>query len=174
MSASGKSTKRSRTARAARLIAGARKHFASGEVLRYASAQRTTDEVTSGLHALVVLREEVEAAKAVLAGKLRAEEAQAPALCADMDAFEAFVRAAFGNSPDALADFGLAPRKALAPLTTEQQQLAVAKRKATREVRGTVGKRARLRVKGDVVGLVSTPVKAVAMQVKVTKEPADE
>jgi hypothetical protein len=172
MSASGKSTKTSRTARAALLITGARKHFGSREILRYASTQHTSDEVTAGLQTLVDLRNEVEAAKAVLAAKLHAEEAHAPALCADMDAFEAFVRAAFGNSPDVLADFGLAPRKPPTPLTTEQQAVAVAKRKATREARGTVGKRARLRIKGDVVDVVATPVKAIPMQVKVTKEPA--
>jgi hypothetical protein len=160
MSASGKSTKRSRTARAVRLVEGARKHYESGEILRYASAQRTREEVTARLQALIDLRGEVEAAKAALAAKLHEEETLAPALCKDMDAFEAFVRVTFGDSPEALADFGLLPPKAPAPLTTEQHQVAVAKRKATREARGTRGKRARLRIKGDVVGVVTTPVKA--------------
>lgn len=162
MSASGKSTKKSRTARAALLIAGAQKHFGNEEVLRYASGQRTPAEVTASMQALIELRREVEAAKAVLATKLLAEAEQAPALCREMDDFEAFVRVVFGQSPEVLADFGLEPRKKPAPLTADQQLVAAAKRQATREARGTRGKRARLRIKGDaVVGVVVTPVKAV-------------
>jgi hypothetical protein len=47
-----------------------------------------------------------------------------------MAAYVAFVKATFGASPDALADFGLKPRKARPPLTIDQMAAAAAKRTA--------------------------------------------
>jgi len=68
------------------------------------------------------------------------------------------VKVTFGNQPDALADFGLAPPKARAPMTAEQKAVAAAKRKATRVARGTLGKKQKKAVKGAVTAtLVVTP-----------------
>jgi hypothetical protein len=75
-------------------------------------------------------------------------------------AFIAYVRSAFGNSPDVLADFGLSPKKARTPLTVEQKAAAAAKRKATRQARGTRGPKAKLSVTGNVTGVIVTPVTA--------------
>jgi hypothetical protein len=159
MSASGKSTKESRRNRARSLAAGAQKHLAGAGVLTFSSADHTLADIVDGLQTLVGLRAAVEAAKLALRMALEAEENQAPGLCAWMDAFEAYVRARFSASPDVLGDFGLAPYKERTPLTTDQQRVAVAKRNATRKARGTMGKRARLRIKGDVVGVVTAPVR---------------
>ena len=60
-------------------------------------------------------------------------------------AIAAQVYAHFGDDQDSasvLADFGLSPRK-LPETTGEQQAAAAAKRRATREARGTLGKRQR-------------------------------
>ena len=60
-------------------------------------------------------------------------------------ALEAQIRATFGDDEDVgtvLADFGLAPRKLVVP-TGEQMAAAAAKRRATREARGTMGRRQR-------------------------------
>jgi hypothetical protein len=48
-----------------------------------------------------------------------------------MAALIAYVKTAFSNSPDVLADFGLTPKKVKAPLTIAQQAAAAAKRAAT-------------------------------------------
>ena len=59
-----------------------------------------------------------------------------------------------------LADFGLAPRKEPAPKTTEEKAAAAAKAKATRQARGTTSKKQKLTVKGNVTGIIVTPVTA--------------
>ena len=50
------------------------------------------------------------------------------------------------------------PKKAKRPLTADQTAAAVAKRTSTREARGTMGKRKKLAIHGDVTGVVVTPV----------------
>jgi hypothetical protein len=151
----GKGTKADR---ARLLIAGIAKHFANAPSMAFGSATLTPAQLTTSLQALVDLRAGVEGAKATATAKVAAEKAQAPALIALMGEFVAFVKATFSNSPDVLADFGLQPKKARAPLTVEQKAAAAAKRKATRAARHTQGPKAKLAVKGNVTGVNVTPV----------------
>jgi hypothetical protein len=58
--------------------------------------------------------------------------------------------AANGNAPATLADYGLTPRKAKTPLSTEAQAQANAKIEATRKARNTMGKQQKKQVKGTV------------------------
>jgi hypothetical protein len=67
-------------------------------------------------------------------------------------AIAAQVRAQHGEtqaSGDILAEFGFAPRK-VAPRTVDDKASAVAQLRATREARGTKGKRQKAKVKGQV------------------------
>jgi hypothetical protein len=59
------------------------------------------------------------------------------------------LKVAFANSPEALADFGLSPRKAAAT-TPEKRVAAAAKAKATRAARHTMGPKQKKAVKGTV------------------------
>ena len=68
------------------------------------------------------------------------------------------VQVAFGGSIDALADFGLKPRKQPATRTPEEKAAAVAKAQATRAARHTMGPQQKKGVKGAVTGVVVTPV----------------
>ena len=77
-------------------------------------------------------------------------------------AYKRLVLAAFANDAQTLVDFGLAPPKARTPLTTEQRAARTAKGKATRTARGTTSKKQKLTVKGDVTGVVVTPVTTAA------------
>jgi len=97
--------------------------------------------------------------------------AQLPALRIRMGAFVQFLRAAFGNQPDVLADFGLRPRKAATPLTVEQKAAAAAKRKATREARNTMGPVKKRTVKGTVTGVTITPIAPPGPIAQVTATP---
>ena len=124
---------------AGKLIVGTGKHLAGVTQVLLVGGSYTPAEVTSKLQQIVTLRAGVDAAKAAAKTKLTAEEADMPALRIFMDAYVTYVKAAFGNVPDALADFGLAQKKAHAPLTIEQKAAAAAKRKATRAARGTMG-----------------------------------
>jgi hypothetical protein len=93
----------------------------------------------------------VDDAKAAAKAKIADELAQASPLRSHMAAFVAFVKVAFGKSPDVLADFGLKPRKMKTPLTIEQKAAAAAKRKATRAARHTMGTSQKKKVKGTTI-----------------------
>jgi hypothetical protein len=140
---------------AEQLVAGAKKHFASSSSLRFGGGTFTPAQVEAFLQTIVDLRTAVETAKANTRARIDAERAQMPALRTQMEAFVALVRATFGNAPDVLADFGLEPKKARTPLTTEQQAAKIAKHEATRAARHTMGRKARKSVKGTITTIVS-------------------
>jgi len=146
--------------RARQLILGTKKHFpnASAE-LQVGGATFTVTALTQLMQDCIDQRDAVEASKAAAKAKIEAERVHAPSQIAIMSAFETVVRGMFGNSPDVLADFGLAPHKVRAPLTAEKKAVAVAKRAATRAARGTMGKKKKKDVKGSVKAeLVVTPL----------------
>ena len=131
-----------RTADAAlaeKLIGGVGKRLANAGQLMIAGSTFTPAQVTDKLQQLVSLRSDVNTAKANTKAKIATEEADAPSLRLFMEAFVTFVKAAFANLPDALADFGLRPRKVPAPRTAEEKAAANAKRAATRAARGVLG-----------------------------------
>ncbi|HEY6462105.1 MAG TPA: hypothetical protein VIY73_18190 [Polyangiaceae bacterium] len=161
------------TAAAARLLAGFQKHLASVTSLTLGSVVYTPAQLIAALELLLNLRAAVLAAQATAKAKLTAEEAQAPALLVLTDALTAYVRVAFSESPDVLADFGLEPKRAPTPLTAEKQAAANAKRKATRAARGITTKAERMAKTGNVVGVIITPVLAPASPAPVvTQDPA--
>jgi hypothetical protein len=153
----GKSTV---AALAEKLIAGTGKHLGNVTQVMLTGGSYTPAEVTSKLRQIVTLRSSVDAARSAAQTKLAAEKADMPALRVFLDAYVAHVMAAFGNLPDVLADFGLAPKKARSPVTSEVKAAAAAKRKATRAARHTMGSKQKQAVKGDVVGITVTPVTA--------------
>ncbi len=77
-------------------------------------------------------------------------------------AYAHVVLVAFADATAMLADFGIAPPKARTPMTAEQLAARAAKAKATRIARGTTSKKQKLAVKGDVTGVVVTPVRSQA------------
>jgi hypothetical protein len=155
---------------AQQLIAGTNKHLGNVTQVTLAGGSYTAAQITSKLDQLVCLRADVDAAKATTQGKLAVEKTDMPALRVFMDAVVSYVKAAYGNAPDVLADFGLNP-KARTPLTVEAKAAAAAKRKATRVARNTMGSRQKKGVKGAVTGIVVTPVTA-AHPVVTTAKPA--
>jgi hypothetical protein len=164
-------SKASEMDRAEKLIAGLQKHLANVTSLKFASGDHTPVDIAKALQTLVDLHTAVDAAKSAWKAKLAAVKSQAPALRTFMRAFQSFVMTTFSESPDVLADFGLEPKKAPTPLTTEQQTVALAKREATRKARGTTGTKAKKAVTGDVVDVVTTPVKAVKQVVTPSATP---
>jgi hypothetical protein len=156
-------SKTDRVTRAQQLVAGAQKHFPNGaQELSFGSSTRTVTALTQLLQSIVDLREAVITSQSTARARVDAENAQLPALLAVSSEFETFVRSTFAKQPEVLADFGLAPRKARKPLTTEQLTAAAAKRKATRDARRVMGTQQRKAVKGDVTGVVVTPVTSPA------------
>ena len=155
-----KLTKASEVARATQLIAGIQKHLANVPSITVASAAYTPAQITAAFQLLVTLLTDVATARTVVKAKLATETAEAPALRSLISAFVSYVKLTFSKSPDVLADFGLTPKKAATPQTTEEKVVAVAKRASTRKARGTTSKKAKKAIKGNVVSVVLTPVEA--------------
>jgi hypothetical protein len=151
--------KNSQAARVKQLILGTKKHYPNGSaVLSVGGASFTVTDLTKLMQDFVDQREAVEASKAATMAKVEAERTQAPSRIATIAAFETIVRGSFGSSADVLADFGLTPRKARAPMTAEKKAVAVAKRAATRVARHTTSAKRKKDIKGAVnAALVVTP-----------------
>jgi hypothetical protein len=147
---------------AKQLIAGATKYLTGTTPVVLLGTSVTPAEITAQLQSLVNLRADVDAAKAATKAKIAAEAAASPSLRALRSAFVTYVKAAYGSSPDVLADFGIQP-KPRAPLTVEAKAAAVAKRASTRAARHTLGSKQKEEIKGDVTGVVVTPVTASAV-----------
>jgi len=116
--------------------------------------------------AIIALNAAQAAAKQAL---FTVQEAQA-----DVDpviqAYKRFVFATYFDSVATLADFHLAPPKVPAPRTVEQKAVAAAKLRATRKARGTTSKKQKLAIKGNVTGIVVTPITSPAAPVEAGKE----
>ncbi len=142
------------------VIAGAKKRIPNvNQALPVGTSTMTVAVVLGQLQSIIDNRAAVVAAQATAKAKVAAERAALPALTVIFHAFVAFIRFTFGSDPEALADFGLAPHKVPAPMTAEQKAVAAAKRKATREARGTTSAKQKKSVKGNVTAtLVVTPV----------------
>ena len=147
MSSNKKSTE---TARVQLLIAGTGKHFPNAASLAFGGATYSSVALTELFTSFLTLFTDTDAARAALKAKLVVERNQAPSLRVIISAYRTFVLATFGNSPQILADFGLSPRKAKAPLTVEAKAQVVALNKATRVARHTTGPKARAKIKGQV------------------------
>ena len=144
---------------AKQLIAGTEKHLTGATPVAFLGGSFTPAEITAKLQSLVTLRADVDAAKASTRAKLAAESANMPSLRTFMSAYVAYVKVVYGTSPDVLADFGIVP-KARAPVTAEGKVVAAAKRKATRAARHTMGTLQKKGIKGDVTGILVTPITA--------------
>jgi hypothetical protein len=156
-----KNTGKAKTvAEVTQVISGAKKRLTNGnQALPVGASTMTVAVVLGQLQAIVDNRAAVVAAQATAKAKVAAEKAAMPVLDVIFHAFVAFIRFTFGSDPEALADFGLAPHKVPAPMTAEQKAVAAAKRKATREARGTTSPKQKKSVKGNVTAvLVVTPV----------------
>ncbi len=159
---SSKRTKASDVALAEQLIAGTNKHLSTTTQVLVAGKTFTPVQITAQLEALVSLRRDVDASKAITKAKLAAEKTDMPALRTFQRAFVTFVKAAYGTTPDALADFGLQPPKPPTPPTVLAKAAAAAKRKATRAARHTMGIVQRLPLRRGTRGIPLKPSRRAA------------
>ena len=143
-------SKTTQQARALGLIAGSNKHFTGVPSVTVGGVTYALPVLLALLQSFVDLLNSVITARGPYLEALKNETAKAPALRAIVSAFRAYVVATFGNSPQVLADFGIAPRKAPLPKTAQEKVIAVEKSAATRAARHTMGKRQKAKVKGTV------------------------
>ena len=159
MSITTSNTKAAALAHVQALIAGTTKHFPNGSFTigntTYTSASLV--QVLQGLVSAMLAR---NAAETGAKDALTAEQETQTQIGPIIRAYERLVLAAFASATQTLADFGLTPPKARTPLTAQQLAARAAKAKATRTARGTTSKKQKLAVKGDVTGVVVTPITA--------------
>jgi hypothetical protein len=139
------------------LIAGTQKHFPSGQFTLGNTAYTTASLVEiltdlAGAYAAVSAAR-LNANDALAA--LRTEEAKANPVIRD---YVTFLRATFRSATAQLGDFGLQAPKARTPVSPEKRLAATAKARATRIARGTVGKKHKSTIHGDVSGVLVTPI----------------
>jgi hypothetical protein len=153
-------TRRNKTAALAQvqaLIAGTEKHFPNGS-FTLGNTAYTTATLVGALKSLeqafIVLAAAQASAKDAVT-TLRGVETTVAPLSRD---YKRFILATFSTAAQQLADFGLQAPKARKPLGSEERIAATAKMRATRRARGTTSKKQKLAIKGDVTGVVVTPV----------------
>jgi ABC-type transporter Mla subunit MlaD len=153
------STNKSKTSALTRvqaLIAGTKKNFPNGQ-FNLVGTSYTTATLVQAFQSLVDAFAPVDGAHAQVrdtVAALRAAEAKVAPL---IKAYTSFLRSTFSNAAQ-LGDFGLPAPKAHTALDTEKRAVATAKMRATRAARGTTSKKKKLAVKGDVSGVLVTPV----------------
>jgi hypothetical protein len=150
--------KRTRLTEEKNLITGLEKHLGPQGSLLVNGAKRTMREIVGTLRGRIAATTKV----AVARDAVQRAVAEERTVLAATDAFVAHLRrailVAFGSGSKALADCGIAPPKKRRALKTVEKVQAAAKGKATRKLRGTMGRRQREKIKADgKVSVVVTP-----------------
>jgi hypothetical protein len=159
MSSQQKNSKAETVARMQAMIQGLQKRFPNGQ-FTLGNKAFTTAALVQTFQGLIDAIQKVNAAQA------SAEVAVTAMTSTKADVNQVFVGLkrnllnTFGTDAETLGDFGLEPRKAPAPRTTEQKAATTAKMRATRKARGTTSKKQKLAIKGDVTGVIVTPTTA--------------
>ncbi len=143
------------------LIAGTQKHFPNGS-FTLGKTVFTTDSLVKLFQSLATALQSLNAAQSSAKDALttvRGIEAQVKPV---IELYKRFLRVTFGSATSDLADFAMQPPKARKVLSAQEKTAAAVKGQATRAKRGTTSKKQKLAVKGDVTGVVVTPVTALA------------
>ena len=157
MNGTSKSSKVTASARVQALIAGTQKHFPTSSIT-LGNATYTAASLVELLKSLADAIAVVDAAHASAKDAVTALRGAQAKVGPVMLAYKRWLITTFGTATQTLADFGVQPHKARTPRTSAQNAAAAAKRRATRQARGTTGKKAKLAIKGDVTGVIVTPV----------------
>jgi hypothetical protein len=139
------------------LIAGTQKNAPNGS-FTFGGVTYTAATLDQLFQSLIDALSAADAAKAAWKAALSKAQGVRANVLPVVRGYKALLLATDGNAPDVLADYGLTPRKARAPLSTDAQAVANAKSKATREARHTMGSVEKKSVKGNVTSVTVTPV----------------
>jgi len=153
------------------LMAGTEKHFPNGS-FTLGNATYTTASLVQAIKVLADALTVLAAAHASTRDAGTAVREAGTTVIPLVRDYRNFLRATFSTTTAQLADFGLAPPKARSPLSSEKRVAAAAKMRATRAARGTTSKKQKLAVKGDVTGVLVTPITAAGPSSPPTAAPA--
>jgi hypothetical protein len=152
-------TKATTLARLQALITGLQNHFPTGN-FTIGNASYTTASLVLLLQGLADAITAANAAQASAKDAVAALRGAKAKVGPTLVALRRILVAMFSGSTPTLAEFGLEPPKARQPKPVVEKAAAAAKAKATRQARGTKSPKAKRAIKGDVTGVVVTPVTA--------------
>ncbi len=154
------------------LIDGLQVKFPNGS-LQFGGATFTTATLVGLLKSLIDAIKATNEAQASAKNALIAERSVKQKALPTIRDLKQFLQTTFGNDVQALALFGLEPRKVPAKKSGEQLAAAAAKAEATRNARGTTSKKQKLAVKGNVTGVLVTPITTAGPSSQPTAAPAE-
>jgi hypothetical protein len=143
------------------LVDGLKKHEATLPTTMVGGVTTKTSDVIAVLLADIAAANAVEPARAAWQTAVQAARDQRAKAKPVASATRQYVQMMFAGQIANLADFGLTPRKPRTPLKPEQKAASVAKAKATRAARHTMGTQQKKKVKGTVTTIV-TPAGSTA------------
>src|SRR5882672_9279559 len=144
------------------VIAGVQKHLMNQSFI-VGDKSCTAQDVIAAFQGRVTTGQEVVLARAAWQATVKADRERRTETSVFVGAFRAIVQGMF-HDPATLADFGLSPRKSTKK-TVDTKATAIAKNKATRTARHTLGKKQKAKVKGS-------PAPAPSSDGSAAKEPA--
>jgi hypothetical protein len=151
------------------LIAGLTKHAATLTSLLIAGASVLTTDFVTTLQARIAAIQAAIAAHAALTAAVAAAHAEIARTAALVSGARQALKIAFSGQPTTLGDFGLMPPKVRTPLTAEEKVAVVAKAKATRAARHTMGSKQKAQVTGTSPAPAPAPAStSTAAQAAVT------
>jgi hypothetical protein len=145
----GKPSKASALAGVRAIIAGTQKHAPNGS-FTFGNATYTSASLVQMLQSLADAMTAHDAAQAKAKDAFVALHDVRAKVDPVLRACRRFVMVTYGNANETLADYGLQPPKARAPLTSEQKATAAAKARATRKARGTASKKQKASIHGVI------------------------
>src|SRR5258708_11042079 len=132
-----------------KLADGLAKHRQALAALMIGGASHTVDEILAILQARLAAAVAAKSTRATWQTAVKADRDERAKTKTFVSGLRQALLVAFAGSIDALADFGLSPRKQRV-LTPEKKAAAAAKAKATRIARHTIGPKKKLAIKGTV------------------------
>jgi hypothetical protein len=144
------------------LMDGFQKHVSTIPSLMIAGTSVPTTTVISTLQARITARSATAPAKATYQALVQADHDERTKSQALVSGAKQAIQLMFAGQIEMLATFGLKPRKVAATRTPQQKAASVAKGKATREARHTMGSQQKAKITGATPQGTSAPVTAPA------------
>jgi hypothetical protein len=132
------------------LSEGLTKHLTTLTSFTIGSASYKAADVISSLQERINAADAVDSTRAAWQTAVKANRDERAKTYSLISGVRQTLQVMFAGSIDTLADFGLKPRKIPAVRTPEEKAAAVAKAKATRKARNTMGPKQKAKIKGTV------------------------
>jgi hypothetical protein len=129
---------------------GLTKHLTTLPSFTIGSASFKAADVITSLQERISTADTVDSTRATWQMAVKANRDQRAKTNSLISGVRQTLQVMFAGSIDTLADFGLKPRKTPAALTPEERVASVAKAKATRKARSTMGPKQKAKIKGTV------------------------